>query len=121
MYAGRGLQATDHLVAQRQRGPPPPKHVGNSSSREYICDSAEFWIPYFGKALLIGTDPEGAFLSEEWKRFCGEYRMEASVQPSEAHWRIANVERTIGIIQNFRMWLDRQRCLPRRTSRSSPR
>lgn len=49
------------------------KQVGISTAGEYIRDLAKFWIPYFGKPLLIRAVPEGAFLSKEWKRFCGEY------------------------------------------------
>lgn len=102
------------FIGWHNDGADPHKQVGSSTSGGYVRDLTEFWIPYFGKPLLIRTDPEGAFLSKESKRFCCEYRMEASVQPGEAHWRMANVERAIGIIKDALTRLDvvSGTCLP---------
>lgn len=84
------------------------QQVGNSTSEEYTRDLTEIWIPYFGEPMVIRTDPEGAFISSAWEQFCGEYRIEVSVQPGEAHWRTAKVERTFGIIKDSLNRLDRQ-------------
>ena len=58
------------------------QHIGNNTAKEYIRCLTEYWVPYFGKPTLLRTDPEGAFVSKEFRLFCNDWKVRHAPPPN---------------------------------------
>ena len=93
---------------------PETHSIGANTADE--CTNALLlnWFPYFGKPKLIRCDPQGCFCSKEWLLFLSEAGILPGLQPGEAHFRTALVERTIETLKDSAFKLARE--LPDNTS-----
>ena len=76
------------------------EQTGNTTVDEAWNTLLHCWFPYFGKPLLVRSDPEGAYRSPELHARAARISMLWENAPSQAHWCSGKIERIVALIKN---------------------
>ena len=80
----------------------------NCSANEAVRALTLTWLPYSRRPKLVGTDPEGCFISRQWLNRVSEQRILASSQSGEVHRRTSTVARPIQTLKDGATRLSQQ-------------
>ena len=73
----------------------------HASGQEFIDFYNTFWRPCFGKPATIRLDPDGAWRSRMLDEYFSREKVMIEHVPTEAHWQISLIERSIQTTQGM--------------------
>ena len=82
MDAGsRPASVTIHRVMDTEHG------LGNVTSEIMLTTLLNQWVKYYGKPVIVRTDPEGAFRDRGFRRGLAVKRKRLDIDPRDASWK----------------------------------